>query len=87
MVSLQQRLHREAERLSKELDGAAVVVIVAGSQEAQLDRTYTGWSHIADGREGRLRDLLGILQASIQIETRRHFLPRKPLSTNENVDT
>ena len=77
-MDLQEYLHQEPERISRELNGAAVVVIAAGSREARLKHTHIGWAHIADAREGRLRDLLGILQASIQIETLKHFAPWEP---------
>ena len=61
----------EAQRLSDQFSGAPVIIIVAGDQKADIPRTMTA-SAFRPG-ENRLRDLLGILQTSIQIETLKHF--------------
>ena len=61
----------EASRLSERLGGAPVVIIVAGDTEANIPRTMTASS--IKGKDVRLRDLLGILQTSIQIESWKHF--------------
>jgi len=61
----------EAQRLSDRFSGAPVIIIVEGDEKAGIDRTMTA-SAFRPG-ENRLRDLLGILQTSIQIETLKHF--------------
>jgi hypothetical protein len=66
-------LKSEAKKL-REKYGAPVVIIVAGAKEAKIHRTMTA-SSFGKG-EWRLRDLLGILQASIQIESWKHLRPK-----------
>lgn len=61
-------LKAEAERISQQYNGAPVVILVAGSTEAGVPRVMT-----ASNLKGRLRDLLGILQTAIQIESWKHF--------------
>lgn len=61
----------DADRISKELGGAPVVIIVGGSNEHNIPRSMTASS--IKGKDIRLRDLLGILQTSIQIESWKHF--------------
>jgi hypothetical protein len=68
---IEKELKVEAERLSSLYGDAPVVIIVGGSKKAKIPRTMTA-SCIKDS-EGRLRDLLGLLQTSIQIESMRHF--------------
>jgi hypothetical protein len=65
---IEYRLKTEAERIGRELGGVPVVVIAAGDTDAGIPRTMTG-----SNLTGRLRDLLGILQTAIQIETHKHF--------------
>lgn len=64
-------LKTEAARISKKLGGAPVVIVVGGSTAADIPRTMTGSS--MQGEDVRLRDLLGILQTSIQIESWKHM--------------
>jgi hypothetical protein len=66
---IEKALKRESERLSARYGSAPVVIIVGASKGANISRTMTG-SRI---KNGRLRDLLGILQTAIQIETLKHF--------------
>ncbi len=68
---IEKKLKIEATRISSELGGAAVVVVVGGSTEPDIPRTMTASS--IKGQDIRLRDLLGILQTSIQIESWKHF--------------
>ena len=68
------RLHEAAAELSAELGGPPVVVVVGGSSKHGLEATMTGWSNLTDGREGRFRDILGILQSAIQIESFLHYM-------------
>lgn len=71
-------LREDADGISERYDRAPVAIIVAGSQEAAVPRCVTVFSNLGEGREGRMRDQLGILQASIQIEALNH-LRREPL--------
>ena len=68
---IEKKLKSEARRISTDHNGASVVIIVAGSSDAKIPRTMTA-SSITD-KDPRLRDLLGILQTSIQIESWKHF--------------
>lgn len=68
---LEHQLKDEAGRISADLGGASVVVIAAGSSDAGLPRTMLASRMV--GRDQRLRDLIGILETSIQIETLKHF--------------
>ena len=67
-------LHAAAARVSEELGGAPVVVVVGGSSAHGLEATLAGWANLADGREGRFRDVLGILQSAVQIESFLHYM-------------
>lgn len=68
---IEKKLKTEAERISQELGGVPVVVVVGGATGANVPRTMTASS--IQGKDIRLRDLLGILQTSIQIESWKHF--------------
>lgn len=68
---IEKRLKIEASRLSAELGNAPVVIIVGGSESANIPRVMTSSS--IKGADVRLRDLLGLLQTSIQIESWKHF--------------
>ncbi len=68
---IEKKLKILAERISAEHGDAPVVIIVGGSEAANIPRTMTA-SWIKDGR---LRDFLGLLQVSMQIVSRRHFRP------------
>ena len=70
---LRRKLQQEAERISSENNGSPVVVIVAGSKDAEVEACTTAWANLGEGREGRMRDLLGILEAAKQIEAHRHL--------------
>ena len=72
---IEKQLRGEAERISASYGGAPVIVILAGSAEADVSRTMIA-STLHDQGD-RLRDLLGILQTAIQIETLKHFRPPK----------
>lgn len=67
-------LHMAAARVSEELGGAPVVVVVGGSSAHGLEATLAGWANLADGREGRFRDVVGILQSAVQIESFLHYM-------------
>lgn len=68
---IEKKLKLEAAEISKKFGGAPAVVIVGGDTEANIPRTMTASS--IKGKDVRLRDLLGILQTSIQIESWKHF--------------
>ena len=68
---LETDLKTEAKRISEKYNNAPVVVVVGGEYEANVHRTMTGSWAINGGM--RLRDLVGILQTSIQIESWKHF--------------
>ena len=51
--------------------GAPVVIVVAGSGEAQVPQCLTVWKF--PGEETRLRDIVGVLQTAIQIESLAHI--------------
>ena len=68
---LEKELKEEATKLSEKYGGAPAIVIVGGHTEANIPRTMTASS--IKGEDVRLRDLLGILQTSIQIESWKHF--------------
>ena len=72
---IEKKLKIEASRISEEIEGAPVVIVVGGDTEANIPRTMTASS--IKGKDLRLRDLLGILQTSIQIESWKHFGPWK----------
>ena len=69
-----QRLHEAADELSRELGGAPVVVVVGGSSEHGIEATVAGWSNLSQHREGRFRDVLGILQSAVQLESFFHYM-------------
>jgi hypothetical protein len=66
---VEKELKLEAARISAKHGNAPVVIIVGGSEAAKLPHTMTA-SYIKDGR---LRDFLGLLQASMQIISWRHL--------------
>ena len=68
---IEKKLKSEADRISRELGGAPVAIVVGGDTDAGVPRTMTSSS--INGKDVRLRDLLGILQTSIQIESWKHF--------------
>jgi hypothetical protein len=68
---IEKKLKDEANRISEQMGGAPVVIVVGGDTEANIPRTMTASS--IKGKDVRLRDLLGILQTSIQIESWKHF--------------
>jgi hypothetical protein len=67
---VEKELLAEATSISKKHGGAPVVIIVGGSKEANVPRCMIS-STMHQGY--RLRDLLGILETAIQIETLKHF--------------
>jgi len=70
---MQTELNNKAREISKEYNDAPTIVIVAGSVAAGVPACITGRANLGEGREGRMRDLLGILEAAKQIESLRHL--------------
>lgn len=68
---LEKKLKVEATKISEQFGGVPVAIVVGGDTEANIPRTMTASS--IKGKDVRLRDLLGILQTSIQIESWKHF--------------
>jgi len=77
IVAIRRGLREDAEQISRRYGGAPVSIIVAGSAHAQVPGCITVFANVGEGREGRLRDQLGILQTAIQIVSLEHFQPRK----------
>jgi hypothetical protein len=69
--AIEEQLKVEANRISEKMGGAPVVIVVGGDTETNIPRTMTSSS--IKGKDVRLRDLLGILQTSTQIESWKHF--------------
>ena len=68
------KLHAAAAEVSEELGGAPVVVVAGGSAAHDFEATLAGWANIVDGRETRFRDILGILESAVQIESFLHYM-------------
>jgi len=68
---IENKLKVEANKISERFGGAPVAIVLGGDAEANISRTMTASS--IKGKDVRLRDLLGILQTSIQIESWKHF--------------
>lgn len=70
-IQIKKEIFEEAKKLSNKYDGAPVVIVVAGSKEARVLQCLTGWAF--PDKETRLRDIVGVLQTAIQIESLAHF--------------
>jgi len=70
-MQIKEEITKEAKNLSDRYQGAPVVIIVAGSKKADVGACITG-RFIPDS-EDRLRDLVGIMQTAIQIESFQHL--------------
>ena len=68
---IEKRIKKDADRISESMGGAPVVIVVGGDTDANVPRTMTASS--IKGKDIRLRNLLGILQTSIQIESWKHL--------------
>jgi hypothetical protein len=75
---IEKKLKPEAVRISKEIAGGAPIVIIVGGggDDLKIPRTMIASSFGAE-QKGRLRDILGILQAAIQYESWKHFNRKK----------
>ena len=72
-AKIQTELNKKAHEISKEYDDAPTLIIVAGTPDAKVTACTTGRANLGEGREGRMRDLLGILEAAKQIEAHIHL--------------
>lgn len=70
---IEKALKEDAARISERYDGAPVVIVVGGKAPGPK-RTMTASSM---GPGARMRDLLGVLQAAIQIESAKHLLGKR----------
>jgi hypothetical protein len=68
---IEKKLRQDAQKISKRHGGAPVVIILGAYREADTDIRRCMTASTLQGY--RLRDLLGILQTAIQIETLKHF--------------
>ncbi|MFQ6109463.1 MAG: hypothetical protein ACE5L7_07915 [Candidatus Aminicenantales bacterium] len=88
---LEEKLRREAERISARYKGAPVIIIIAGTGKLSDPEDIPKRCMIASTlrpEKHRLRDIVGILQTAIQIETLKHFFPdafKKKISVDKLV--
>ena len=73
VVQMQVQLNKKAMEISEEFGSAPTIIIVAGSRDAGIPACTTGRANLGEGSDGRMRDLLGILEAAKQIESHRHL--------------
>ncbi len=71
-IKIKESLKLHAQKISEEQNGAPIIIIAAGSNNAGISGTITAWANLADDGNGRLRDLLGILETAKQLETLKH---------------
>ena len=67
-------LHKKAGEISELLNGASVVIVTGGSTQHDVPATVAGWANMTDERETRFRDVVGLLQSAIQIESFWHYM-------------
>lgn len=70
---MQRRLEEKSAELSEEFNGAPVVIVVAGSEASGVRGCKIAWANLGEGSEGRMRDVLGILEAAKQIHAYNHL--------------
>jgi hypothetical protein len=74
MYEIKSLLHEQAGEISKLLNGAPVVIVTGGSTKHDVPATCTGWANMTEEREARFRDVVGLLQSAIQIESFWHYM-------------
>ena len=67
-------LHKKAGEISEILNGAPVVIVTGGRTQHDVPATVAGWANMTDERETRFRDVIGLLQSAIQIESFWHYM-------------
>ena len=97
LLEIEMILKKEAVRLSGDeelgLNGAPVVIIVGGTRQSGVSGTLVASSF----KNAQMRDMLGVLQAAIQIVSLKHFfldhkrlgpalLKRLAASSSEDAD-
>ena len=70
-IKIKEEITKEAKNLSDRYQGAPVIILVAGSKKADVGACITG--RCIPDSEDRLRDLVGIMQTAIQIESFQHL--------------
>ena len=78
-------LFKFARILSQELNGGPVVVVVGGSTDHDVPATAAGWANVVEGREPRHRDIVGLLQNAIEIESFQHFMQDEMFQHLKNI--
>jgi len=71
IVDMEMDLKAKAKEISGEYGGSETIIIIAGNKEAGIGRCMLGSTLILG--PNRLRNLLGILETAIQIESLKHF--------------
>jgi hypothetical protein len=74
MYEIKSLLHEKANEISELLNGAPVVIVTGGSTKHDVPATCAGWANMTDERESRFRDVVGLLQSAIQIESFWHYM-------------
>lgn len=67
-------LHKKANEISELLNDAPVVIVTGGSTNHDVPVTCAGWANMTEERESRFRDVVGLLQSAIQIESFWHYM-------------
>ena len=67
-------LHTKSREISELLNGAPVVIVTGGSSRHDVPATVAGWANMTEERESRFRDVVGLLQSAIQIESFWHYM-------------
>lgn len=74
MSEIKSLLHAKAGEISELLNGAPVVIVTGGSTKHDIPATCAGWTNMTEERESRFRDVVGLLQSAIQIESFWHYM-------------
>ena len=74
VLEIKSLLHNKADEISELLNGAPVVIVSGGSTQHDVPATVAGWANMTEERETRFRDVIGLLQSAIQIESFWHYM-------------
>jgi hypothetical protein len=74
MREIRAQLHAKAREVSEIFQGAPVVIVVGGSTQHNVPATVAGWANMTQEREARFRDVIGVLQSAVQIESFWHYM-------------
>lgn len=50
------------------------MIVVGGSTQHDVPATVAGWANMTNERESRFRDVVGVLQSAVQIESFWHYM-------------